>query len=150
MKPRFIPVKVVAGRIVPENAAMWKFLLSSAERQSKELEICIRQRKTKRSNDQNSLYWKWMEQTAYYLSECEGRPFSSEQIHQYFKEMFLPKEEVIIPGNGREHTMYLFPSTTSLTVKEFKDYLDAIKHYVYHTYGLQLMNLNEQNMMEEK
>jgi len=72
-------------------------------------------RKT-RSNRQNDLYWSIVEIAS---QECGH---TKDEMHEIFKQMFIPVEEVALEG-------YIFEvrkSTSVMNTKEFSDYLDMV------------------------
>lgn len=74
--------------------------------------------RSKRSLAQNALYWGvWLPIIADYTG------YSPEQLHQTFKDMFLPKETITINGKTRS----IMGSTAKLSTSEFNEYLMRIE-----------------------
>ena len=65
-----------------------------------------------RSMKQNKLYWKW-------LSCFEETGNTKDAMHNYLREMYLGCEFEKVRG----HMVKVIPSTTTLGVKEFSEYL---------------------------
>jgi len=79
------------------------------------LVVSVDRFKSRRSLDQNAMYWKWLTIFADHIGED-----SSEDLHEALKARFLGAREV--PKVG------MVPrSTTGLTVDSFVKYMDAVK-----------------------
>lgn len=87
--------------------------------EGKMVEVNINLPKSKRSIDQNSIYWKVLT----IISEYTGH--TKEELHEFFIEKFLSDKIEVF---GEEVTAR--KSTTKLTVKEFTDYLTDIKVFM--------------------
>ena len=75
-------------------------------------------KKAKRTNNQNSLYWKWLS----VISNDLG--YTEDELHEGFKANFIGQD------NGRDMfgNIYIKPkSTTTLTTKEFSEYMNKIE-----------------------
>lgn len=86
-------------------------------------QIIIKPWTPKRSLAQNRLYWAWMKDIASHVNESQGTVFRDEDMHDYFKELFLDYEIKEIFGKK----IMRYKSTTSLGVKNFSEYLEAIE-----------------------
>lgn len=83
----------------------------------------------KRSLDQNRLLWALLSDISEH-AWVDGRQFSRDAWHEHFRAMFLPKIES--PSGS-------YPvSTTSLTVREFTDYINRIESYAAMELGLEV------------
>lgn len=80
-------------------------------------QVIIREHKSTRSVQQNSLYWKWMS----ILSNWSGER-SKDDMHREFSIRLLGPELFVVDGKQYVGAR----STTSLSTKEFSDYLDNI------------------------
>lgn len=69
-----------------------------------------------RSKNQSSLYWVWL----HAIADQTGN--SAEDLHEYFKEKYLPKIFVETTLGG----IHKVRSTTELTTEEFNEYLGKI------------------------
>jgi len=78
--------------------------------------ITIEQSKRYRSLDQNRLYWRILTIIAHEVGH------TTEELHEAFKLMFLPRETVVIGNKSIEIPV----STTELSTAEFKEYIDRI------------------------
>lgn len=76
--------------------------------------------KTKRSIDQNALYWAWM---TYIASEFSGTRTDKEYYHGYFKSQYLPA--IVKDILGKQVRCY--KGTSDLTTEEFTEYLNRIE-----------------------
>lgn len=103
----------------------------------KPLEIVIREEVKARKPDQNALMWVGPLADIAEQAYVNGRTYSAEVWHQYFKAEFLPEEfdpELCKEGyqkwdfkpNGER---VLIGSTTELTVKGFAQYLEQVFAY---------------------
>lgn len=85
----------------------------------KPYEIVIRVFCRPRTVSQNNLYWLWL---ACLMDETGT---SKEDLHQYFKEKFLPVERIVFKSVEIIKTT----STTTLNTREFSRYLDRIHQF---------------------
>lgn len=88
-------------------------------------QIIIKPWTPKRSLSQNRLYWKWMKEIADWYNEANGTVVSDEDIHEYFKNLFLDAEFKEVFGQQ----IVKYKSTTKLGVKQFSDYLESIEFW---------------------
>lgn len=75
--------------------------------------VTIRERSSKRSNQQNSLYWLFLQGFGRHLG------YTSEEMHELCKYKFL-SEHVMIGGKD----MVKLKSTPKTTTKEFAEYYE--------------------------
>ncbi len=80
-------------------------------------------RKHKRSNPANASYWALLHQLAEKLRP-DGKTYSAESFHAYYKSRFLGIDEVPMP-NGT--TLLIPKSTAGLDVEEFSAYLSQVE-----------------------
>ena len=71
-----------------------------------------------RSLKQNKLYWKWLG----VLTETGN---SQGALHQYLAQEYLNPEIEVVQGKP----ILVIKSTTTLTVKEFADYLERVQEF---------------------
>jgi len=69
---------------------LWKLDLTKAYR------VTVVGWREKRSNDQNSLYWKWMGELAP-QAKVNGVKFSSEIWGEFFKKWYCPEKAINMP-----------------------------------------------------
>lgn len=95
---------------------LWKLDLTKAYR------VTIVGWREKRSNDQNSLYWKWMEELANqaYVNNVK---FSGEIWAEFFKKWYCPEKTVDMPLGEPSAVK----STTKLDTGEMHHYLNQIQ-----------------------
>jgi len=79
-------------------------------------EMIVKKEEKNRSNKQNRLYWGYLR----IISQETGN--SENNLNEYFKRVHLPP--VFIAVMGKE--IKIPATTTTLSTKEFKDYLEAI------------------------
>ncbi len=95
----------------------------------KKVYICtLKKENNKRTIDQNSLYWLWL--------TCIEQEIGQDKndLHLLFKQMFLPRKEVII---GLQ-IYHIETSTKDLNTFEFKQYLDKIQIFTASELGITL------------
>ncbi len=88
-------------------------------------EVVVKPYRKNRSNQQNSLMWLWYDLIREHIEATTGENYTSEQIHEHFKAMFLTSTVVAIGGD--KTTVYR--STAKLKTVEFTDYLEKIDMY---------------------
>lgn len=101
------------------------------------LELVLRERVKPRKQDQNALMWAGTLNDIAEQAWVNGRRFSAEVWHEYFKREYLPEEcEEGIAREGYRKWDYtpdgervLVGSTTQLTVKGFALYLQQVEAY---------------------
>jgi len=106
----------------------------------KPLELIVREEVKARKPDQNALMWAGPLKDIADQCWVEGRQFSAEVWHGYFKAQFLPEEfdpELCKEGYRKwdidpAGERVLIGSTTQLTVKGFAQYLTQIQAFGAH------------------
>lgn len=88
-----------------------------------DLEITIRPYKAKRSYEQNRRLWSLYNQIAEQVW-LDGRRFSADMWHEYFKQQFIGCDERVLP-NGEIQKIGL--STTQLNTQQMADYQTRIE-----------------------
>jgi len=96
--------------------------------EGEEVEIRIRVRSNNRSNEQNSLYWKWIE----ILSNDLG--YTKTELHELIKYKFLKRES----KNKDGETTVVIKSTSTLTIKEFNEFMNDILYWSNNTLEISL------------
>jgi len=76
------------------------------------------QRKYKRSNPQNRLYWELLHMLAARVN------YPADTLHLYYRSRFLGADDVTLP-NGK--TLTIPRSTADLDVAEFGEYFDRVQ-----------------------
>ena len=99
---------VTKGLFKPYASDAWEKTMKYWE--GKKVEVVIRKPKTVRTTQQNRYYW-WI---LNFIKEEYGQ--TKDDLHQHFGYMFLRKGGKLMASR----------STTKLSTKEFKDYIDKI------------------------
>ncbi len=89
--------------------------------------IEVREAKDVRTNQQNRLWWKWMDTIGTTIG------YSSSEVHDILKYKFLMKEELI-----EGHLHQSLKSTTTLSKKEFKKLADDVYFWANDTLNINL------------
>lgn len=100
-----------------------------------EYTITMKRVQKKRSDPQNRLMWMWFGIIARGWSEATGRAFTSEDVHDAYCLLFIPKET----PKGR-----VAGSTSSLSLEQMKEFLDKVQADAASEYGIQLPNPEDQ------
>ena len=122
-----IPVK--DGRLDPspvQQSMMDRFL---ATREGKAVEVKIVRPVDTRSQRQNRYYWGAVLTT---IAESTGN--STEDLHEHFKAVFLPRRFVVLNGKETE----VAKTTTKLSTDEFSKYLEQLAAFAASELGITL------------
>ena len=84
--------------------------------------VTIKLYKSKRSLDQNALYWKWLTCIKDHVLETSGQAFSEDELHIYYRKKFLPYSKKMLGKTEIE----VLTSTTKLNTKEMSEYMSKI------------------------
>ena len=87
----------------------------------KRIEMIIKPFRAKRTIPQNAYYWGVVLKT---ISKETG--YTSEELHEFFKRIFL-KKEIVIGGKVYETSI----STRKLKKDQFSEYIEKIKGFVF-------------------
>lgn len=98
----------------PDNQREWLTFLESND--GKKIVVNVNLDKARRSYDQNSYYWAYLE----IIANETGN--STDDLHKLFKGLFLPKKPMTFKGK----TYMMSGSTTELNKPAFSEYLDKI------------------------
>lgn len=85
----------------------------------------IKPYKRTRNHAQNALLWVWLDAIRKHIYESTGEAYSSEELHEAFKQKFLPTTQVRLNGK----LSWVPMSTTKLSVGEMAEYLTKIEVY---------------------
>jgi len=117
-----------------QNAkALYAFLRANWRRMADEghpIGVTVAEYKSKRSKEQNARYWRMLHD----ISESawlNGKQYSDEAWHEYFKGKFIGMEEA---PDGR----LIGLSTTGLDVHEFSDFMMKVEVFSVEELGIQL------------
>lgn len=118
MASRTFRIQGAAG-IKPAFRAAWDLVQGLMRDTGTGYELVLRPLKSKRSIDQNKRYWKLLLELSD-VAWVDGRQFSKDSWHEYFKREFIGIEE--LPGGGQ-----IGISTVKLSVEEFGNYMMKIE-----------------------
>ena len=93
-------------------------------------DVTIKRHRERRSLDQNCLYFLWLACIA------DETGHSKDDLHEYFKQQFLGFEQRAVLNKR----VYLNPSTATLNMKQFSEYLDNIQVFANSELGILLPN----------
>lgn len=96
----------------------------------KPVAVCITEYKTRRSLEQNKMYWATLKQIAQ-EAWLGGRQYSADNWHAFFAGEFIGWEDV--PGNRSRPI-----STTGMSILEFSDYIEKVQHYAVEHLGVDI------------
>jgi len=107
----------------PDAETVYDSILSHLADKSKTWKVTISEYKSTRSQEQNAYYWAAvLPAIAKFIFEVRGDCYTPEDIHEFYRESLLPPREVTIKGV----TKVIRPSTRSLSVGDFAEYLDKV------------------------
>jgi len=106
-------------------AAHWQ-----AVSRTKPLSVAVRAYSPKRSSEQNKRYWAIVGEVAE-QSYLDGRTYSGEAWHEYFKRRFIGVED--LPDGG-----CIGISSASLSVEGFAEFMTKVEFYVIDALGCEL------------
>lgn len=112
--------------------ALWAFLRGNWRQMAdagKPLAISVAEHKSKRSIEQNKRLWAILREIEA-AAWMDGRQYSQDGWHEFFKRMFIGSEE--LPGGGS-----IGISTTTLNVEEFAAYMTRIEVYAATELGVE-------------
>ena len=112
--------------------ALYQFLKSNwpaCAKAEKPLAVTVQEHGAKRSRPQNKRYWKALLGEIAANAWVDGRQFSEDAWHEFFKGKFIGLEET---PDGRQVGI----STTTLSVAEFSEYMTKIEAYAAEELGL--------------
>lgn len=127
--PIILPGRIVGGKI-QTNAK--RLAAELKNRRDCEIEIVIERKHATRSLAQNALYWSVY---VYLIAEHTGH--SKDEIHEYLKARFLPKQLRMVDANGELKDEYTVgQTTTKLNKIEFGAYLEDVAKFASEELGL--------------
>ena len=118
--------KIINKKLVLNNKSDFNKQLEQFE--GKEIVIKIIERNNKRTNDQNSLLWTWIN----LLSNYTG--YTKEEMKEMLQYKFLSREK--INENGKIE-IYL-KGTSTLSKKEFNDFMNEVSMWSNSTLNIPL------------
>ena len=98
--------------------------------------VSLERKREQRSIPQNKLMWMWFKAIADVWSDATGRKYLSEDVHDAYCIMFLPREA----PNGMRYA----GSTSALTKEEMTDFLNKVHADAATEYGITLPNPDDQ------
>jgi hypothetical protein len=107
--------------------------------EGKPVQVTVRRARATRSQQSNRYYWAGVLKT---LSVHTGH--TPEELHDFMKARFLPKETAFWDGNGEVvDSLVIGGSTTVLNSKEMADYIAAIKAWALEKLNCRIPEPNE-------
>ena len=94
-------------------------------------EVTIKPHVKRRTDSQNRLMWRWVDNVAEHVVQHTGQ--DSEDVHEFFKRKFLTPRRFEIEGE-----MIEVWSTKKLTTKEMSEYMERIYAWATSELGLLL------------
>jgi hypothetical protein len=101
----------------------------------KSIEIIVRPFKQRRSNPQNGRLWAIHTQAAMFISANTGSKWTSDDMHEWFKDMYCGVEEASLP-NGQK--MFRVKSSTELNTEEMSIAQEKYVAYLQTDLGIPL------------
>ena len=98
----------------------------------KEVEITVRKKRTKRSDQQNRYYWGVIIKLL-----CDDTGYEPEEMHDSLKAKFLGASE------EDEFGLVKIPSTTKLTIDEFVEYTNGVIRWAAEFLKIYIPSPNE-------
>lgn len=115
--------QVVKGRLDLHPEAIRGLNAAIRPWEGKQVRMTVRLGRGRRSDRQNRYMWG-----VCYALLAEATGHSAEDLHEYFKAKFLPKELAFADANGEIVDSYVIGgSTTRLSTTEFEDYVAKIR-----------------------
>lgn len=88
--------------------------------------VTVEKYRKNRSAEQNAYYWGVVLPTIQaFILEHRGDNYSCDDLHEWFRDEFLPHRVVMVKGKEK----VVRPSTASLKVDEFGEYLEKVIWY---------------------
>ncbi|MGA9606539.1 MAG: recombination protein NinB [Rouxiella badensis] len=113
------------------KAQLWP-VLKELVATGKRYRVSIVEWREKRTLSQNSLMWKWNEEIAKQVSKTGKGKFTSEELHEYLKEIYCPAKPITVFGETR-----YVKSTKLLDTGEMTRYLEQVDAWA-HRLGMRL------------
>lgn len=104
------------------------------------IELSIKLKKKKRSNNQNAYYWGCVVGPITQRFVELGNDFDENDTHEFLKSKFSTKQVEIIDG----HYIDMPTSTTKMDTKDFMIYLEKIQQFASQLLDLYIADPNEQ------
>ena len=114
------------GKLILNNRHQYNQQLIELE--GKEVVIKIIERGNRRTNDQNSLFWKWIE----IISNETG--YTKEETKELISYKFLRRERVDMEG----YTEMYLKGTSTLSKKEFNEFMNQVSFWSNTTLNITL------------
>jgi|TARA_R110000824_G_scaffold67238_1_gene174098 hypothetical protein len=114
------------GKLILNNKHQFNQQLIELE--GKEVVIKIIERGNRRTNDQNSLFWKWVE----IISNETG--YTKEETKELISYKFLQRERIDAEG----YTEMYLKGTSTLSKKEFNEFMNQLSFWSNSTLNITL------------
>lgn len=116
-------------------AAAWKFIRDNAAEQARigqPLVVSVDAYAAKRSTQANARYWALLDDISE-QAEIDGKRFSREAWHTYFREQYAPQED----GPAGLVAM----STAQMNKETFNNYVQRVEVYAVQTLGVEFLEV---------
>lgn len=115
------------GVLVMADPSNWR--VAVARLRGRDVFVTVNRVQHARTLSQNRLYWVWVGEIANYIGE------SREAVHGLLKDQFLERREIELLEGQR---MKMPPTTRTLTIEQFSDYMRDIQTWAATFLGLAL------------
>ena len=100
------------------------FTFSTLLRERPDGRVLVRVGPPKRSDEANAYYWLVLG----LIEEHTGH--SADDLHEYFKQRFIPKRLALSDDNGEvKDDVVIGGSTAKMSRQDFYDYVEAVRHF---------------------
>jgi hypothetical protein len=116
-------------------AAAWKFIRDNAAEQARigqPLVVSVDAYAAKRSTQANSRYWALLDDISE-QAEIDGKRFSRDVWHEFYKNMFAPKQE------GPRGLVAM--STSQMNKTQFQSYTTQIEFHAINELGVEFLEV---------
>jgi hypothetical protein len=113
----------------------------------KPVTITIERRRSKRSGQQNKYYWSVVVSSiAFGLKDAGYVITSNDEVHEFLKDKFLPKRELVNEQTGE--ILQMPASTAGLNKMQMADYIAEIQQFSIEYLGVEIPAPGEQGELK--
>ena len=125
--------RVESGKLLLKNQQIFKEEIKTL---NGDIILTVSEGRGKRSLQQNKYYHSVV---CGLISETTG--YTPEEVHNFLKDKFLSNKHQMVIGN--EERLIEEATTTKLTTKEFKDYIEKIQRWASEELNVSIPDPNE-------